>query len=637
MNRSSPLSLLVLSAWCGLVCGLLEVGAIVLCKHTVDVNLLYGMSRHFVWLIPLTNFILFLAVGVAMSLAGWRRRGGRWLAPRLLCGLTVLPPIWAGFRQIHWLAGLVLALGIAARLVPALERRAGGFRRLVRVSLPGAAGLVLVLAAWPWGADRIEEWRQEARPLPPEGSPNVLLIVLDTVGAGHLGLYGYGRATSPTLVELASRGIRFDRAQATASWTLPSHASMFTGRWPHELHAGWLTPLDGTHLTLAGFLGARGFATAGFVANHWYCASDSGLGRGFATYRDYSLARLTAIKMATLVRRPLEGLRAVDRALRDWMALDLLEPPVRVLSWLIEDDGKSAEEVNREFLEWLSLRRQPGRPFFAFLNFNDAHHPYALPPSRFRRFASAPGGASEKDPIEEELLRSPGGPSESQIAPARDAYDDCIADLDEQLGRLLDELGRRDILGRTWVIVTADHGESFGEHPGVFRHGMSLYRTERHVPLLIVPPSGHPSGRVVTETVSLRDLAATIVDLVDPEAGSPFPGASLARFWDRASSSSADAPGAPEPALSELVPLDPFDTSPEHVGRVPWPLAAVTEGEWTYIRHEGEAREELFRWGDSAESRNLAADPASQPVLRRLHGALNRLTDGPLTPQRFRP
>ena len=75
-----------------------------------------------------------------------------------------------------------------------------------------------------------------------------------------------------------------------------------------------------------------------------------------------------------------------------------------------------------------------------------------------------------------------------QIALARDAYDDCVADLDEQLGRLIDELERRGVLDRTWVIITADHGESFGEHPGVFRHGTSLYQTELHVPLVIIPP-----------------------------------------------------------------------------------------------------------------------------------------------------
>ena len=124
--------------------------------------------------------------------------------------------------------------------------------------------------------------------------------------------------------------------------------------------------------------------------------------------------------------------------------------------------------------------------------------------------------------------------SAQETAFARDSYDDCIADLDEQLGRLLDELERRGVLESTWLIITSDHGESFGEQPGVFVHGTSLYQPQLHVPLVIVPPSGspRPSRPVVSETVSLRDLPATVVDLLDLEAGAPFPGASLARLWD---------------------------------------------------------------------------------------------------------
>jgi glucan phosphoethanolaminetransferase (alkaline phosphatase superfamily) len=104
------------------------------------------------------------------------------------------------------------------------------FGGLVRVSFPLVAGIVPILAASLWGSDRKKAWGEEMRPLPPTGSPNVLLIVLDTVGADHLSLYGYERPTSPTIDELALRGIRFDRAQATSSWTLPSHGSMFTCR-----------------------------------------------------------------------------------------------------------------------------------------------------------------------------------------------------------------------------------------------------------------------------------------------------------------------------------------------------------------------------------------------------------------------
>ena len=203
--------------------------------------------------------------------------------------------------------------------------------------------------------------------------------MLDTVAAEHLSLHGYKRPTSPTIDELAARGIRFDRAQATSSWTLPSHASMFTGRWPHELSAGWLTPLDGTYPTLAEFLGSRGYATAGFVANYSYCASDSGLARGFAAYQDYIFPRLTAFKTAALVDRSVDGLQAVERFLEDRLDIDIFEGAGERLWRLFNADRKEAAVVNREFLDWLSRRRQPERPFFAFLNYFDAHSPYELP------------------------------------------------------------------------------------------------------------------------------------------------------------------------------------------------------------------------------------------------------------------
>ena len=279
-TRAGPLQLLLLSAWCGLIAGPLEVGAIVLRKRTLDLNHLSWMSRHFVWLIPLIDLAIFLILGLALSVVVWRTgQRGRWLATRLLAALTVLAPIWAAFPRIYGIAGVLLAVGVASRLVPMLERHALGFGRLIRISFPIMALVGPILGACVWGTDQLKVRREHARPLPP-GSPNVLLIVLDTVGADHLGLYGYDRPTSPTINGLAARGIRFDRAYASASWTLPSHASLFTGRWPHELSAGWFTPLDETYPTLAEFLASRGFATAGFIANSWYCSDDSGLRAG---------------------------------------------------------------------------------------------------------------------------------------------------------------------------------------------------------------------------------------------------------------------------------------------------------------------------------------------------------------------
>ena len=157
---------------------------------------------------------------------------------------------------------------------------------------------------------------------------------------------------------------------------------------------------------------------------------------------------------------------------------------------------------------------------------------------------------------------------------------------------------------------------------------------------MIVPPAGgkSPSPRVVPETVSLRDLPATVLDLLDLEAGSPFPGASLARLWGHpASGASVDPPASgPSPALSEVVPIDPLNPDPSEMVKPHWPLAAVNQGGWTYIRREGDVHEELFHLREDAkEMHNLAGDRAMAPILERMRKALSRLTGGPLTPQRF--
>jgi arylsulfatase A-like enzyme len=638
-NRRGLFPLLVLSSWCGLVSGLLEVGVIILRKRMFDFNHLYWTSRHFVWLVPSINLTIFLVLGVCLSVLVWCwGRQGRWLARRLLVALTLLPPIWAVSNRIYGPAGFVVALGVAARTVPVLERHVAGFRRLVGVSYPLIVCLVPILAASVWGVDHFKAWREEARPLPPPGSPNVLLIVLDTVGAEHLSLHGYSRPTSPTIDELAARGIRFDRVQATSSWTLPSHASMFTGRWPHELSAGWFTPLDGTYPTLAEFLASRGYATAGFIANNWYCGSDSGLNRGFAAYQDYIFPRLTVFKTAVLVDRPLDGLQAIEGFLEDYLDIDLMGPAVEHLWRLFKTNRKEAMVVNRELLDWMSRRRQPERPFFAFLNYFDAHYPYEVPATGLHRFGVKPRNKRETNVIRDWLRLLQARPSPFQIRFGIDAYDDCVANLDEQLGRLIDELDRRSILDRTWVIITADHGESFGEQPGVFWHGTSLYETQLHVPLVIIPPAGGPSPRVVTETASLRDLPATIIDALGSASGSPFPGNSMARFWNGSATASANG-AASEQALSEVVPLGEFGPDPSRWLYKPrWPMAALTEGAWTYIRREGEVREELFRVRQDAQERhNLANDPAMRSTLERMRQALGRLTAGPLTPERFNP
>lgn len=146
------------------------------------------------------------------------------------------------------------------------------------------------------------------RPVPLPGSPNVLFVVLDTVRADRLSLYGYRRSTSPALERLARHGVRFDNARAPAPWTLASHASFFSGRWPHELDVQWLTPLRADFPLLAEYLGSRGYATAGIVANTNYCSYDTGLDRGFTYFEDYILEKLAPLRTSLLVEGVLNAL-----------------------------------------------------------------------------------------------------------------------------------------------------------------------------------------------------------------------------------------------------------------------------------------------------------------------------------------
>jgi arylsulfatase A-like enzyme len=632
--------LLLLSVWCGLVAGLLEVATIVVRKHSVDPNHLYGMSRHFVWLIPIINAAVFTLFSVTGSLLGLvNRRAGAWVATRGMGALILLPPLLVALPRVYSWALAILAVGAASRFVPLITRHRIGFKRMVAWSFPVVVGVVLFLQGSIWWGERSQRIRAAAQPVPPASASSVLLVVMDSVAAGHTSVSGYARPTSRTLAELAERGITFTHAQAASSWTLPSHASMFTGKWPHDLAAGWLTPLDKADRTLAELLSSRGYATAGFVANTQYCALDSGLGRGFASYEDFVFPNLTACKMAVLIGRLTAGAQFMVDFGDEWWDLGPLRGEIKKALRLLDADRKDAVVVNQQLLDWLAQHRPAKRPFFAFLNYFDAHFPYQLPPGRIRRFGTNPTADRDREMIQRWWEIDKTAVSTRDVTLALDAYDDCVADLDEQIGCLFDELKRRGFLERTWVIIVADHGESFGEHAGIFCHGTSLYQTELHVPLVIIPPGATPSKRVISNRVSLRDLAATIVDLAGQQDGSPIPGESLARFWRERSAEQAAASAGAQEALSEVVPADPVDHDlTSRRSQAVWPLAALADQDWSYIRREGDVREELYDLRhDAGQEHNLAPTPAVQATLARMRAAMGQLTNGPLTPERFVP
>ncbi|MGZ3471236.1 MAG: sulfatase-like hydrolase/transferase, partial [Isosphaeraceae bacterium] len=263
-----PRCVLGIALWFGLIIGLAELVLTRVQKPLTDPSPgLFRMNRHIMWTIPTVNLVVFGFCGlvVALMLRARPRLGVRVAVGPLvfLATLTLL----LSCRWLHVLACLVLAFLFAFRLTRRIESSLPAFRRLVRRTLPAMAGLVAAVIGLSLGGQSLGV-RQAAAPLPVVSAggqdapgPNVLLVVLDTVRADHLSLHGYRRDTSPNLARLARRGIAFKQARSTAPWTLPSHASMMTGRWPHELSTGINHPLDGTHATLAEYLAASGYAT----------------------------------------------------------------------------------------------------------------------------------------------------------------------------------------------------------------------------------------------------------------------------------------------------------------------------------------------------------------------------------------
>jgi arylsulfatase A-like enzyme len=624
--RLGSVDLITLSASCGLAAGLLEVGTRVLCRLINPTNRLYMLSRHFVWLVPLSNVLLFVCAGLILAVVTrlWPRRG-LWLAVRFIAFWAVLPALIIAGPRIYPAAWVIVAAGIGSILAVLLERHAAIWRRRRILIFSALLGCVWILAAVMFGGDWLKSRLEASRPFPNPASPNVLLLVLDTVRADRMSLYGYERRTTPVLEKLAERGVRFDEARATAPWTLPSHASLFTGRWPQELAAQWLTPLRTSFPTLSEYLGSRGYATAGFVGNTLYCSYETGLDRGFTHYEDYVLENLMPLRTGWLVDNLMQRLSDFGVFLGRTFDIGPFRPMHEswIASQFVVDRRKDARSIHNGFLDWLSQRRQPARPFFAFLNFYDAHAPFVLPQGAEYRFGLKPRRAADFmflvdywESMDRLNLRR------SLQNLAQDSYDNCVAYLDEQLGDLFGELQKRGLLEQTLIIVTSDHGEGFGEHE-LYDHGESLYRNEIRVPLLIVPPERNRLRAVVKATVSLRDLPATIVDLAGLGQGSPLPGRSLASHW-RENAEQA-GPFDPVDAISELPRPNPFNPnrgrSPAHRG----PLVSIACDGYVYIRNEADGSEEIFNdREDPAELYNHAGDTAMRPVLEQFRRRLDQ-------------
>ena len=368
---------------------------------------------------------------------------------------------------------------------------------------------------------------------------------------------------------------------------------MFTGRFPHELSVDWERALDAAHPTLAEALAAHGYETAGFVANTKRCSRESGLNRGFVHYEDYRVSAGRFVESASISR-----FIANRQETRDTIG------NYQILG------RENAETLNHDFFGWLS-RRNRRRPFFAFLNYYDAHDPYVAPQEFALKFS---------EEIPRGHLARGERYTEQEFLELNRAYDGTLAYLDHHVGVLLSHLQGQGLLEKTLVIVTSDHGEQFGEH-GLVSHANSLYLPALHVPLVMVFPTRVPAGRRVSDPVSLRDLTNTVMDIVGLGRATPFPGESLARYWNEGSAvNSAESPLLAE--ISQSIRAEAWEPSSRG------DMKALIVGGMHYIRN-GDGSEELYDYElDPAENDNLASGADSEKTLGGFRASLGALLAG---------
>ncbi|MCI0432256.1 MAG: sulfatase [Gemmatimonadetes bacterium] len=548
------------------------------------------------WLVPLAAVTTLLVLS-ALLLALDRLFRTRGLFAGLACYLIVGLVVYSFMRALALgfanYAAVLLAAGAAAGVARTLVRHPVGWARALRIGVPA-----LMLGLFAWAAivpvsRRISDRRaRNALPAAQADMPNVLILIWDAVRAPNMSLYGHTRPTTPSLERLAERGIVFERTFATAPWSLPSHAGIFTGRYPPEMTVGFNSPLDRIHPTLAEVLSAEGYVTGGFTGNLFFGSADYGIARGFAHYDS---------------RPPLN----VTTILHTWWASRMATLRVRLAMGRHQSLlRRNAAHVSASFERWLG--RRGDRPFLAILNHFDAHEPY-LPPEPFNLMFS------DHQPrywfADETAIFQ-----DSVLAELQTAYDTSIRYIDSELQNLLDTLEREAELDHTLIIVTSDHGEEFGEHArGVVGHSKTLHKHALHVPLVIVPPGGTSAQRRAG-VASIRDIPATVMDVLGLADRSPFPGEPLLRRG-------TDAPGADPWSSLRFAAMEKHRFG-GGTGR--WPSAVgdmftLMAGDWHYIL-DGRHREWLFDMrNDPWEKRDLAADSASEPILERFRAALDTL------------
>jgi len=458
------------------------------------------------WLVFLacTDFVrlgLDVPLGTAQGMLVFGAGGAVLLLAFALLGRRSEPPPRRAGEGFRAGAGLALVLGAALIVPPILSRQ------VFRIGDLPARTAQAANAEGPPAPETKEV------PGPPSAArPDVILITLDTTRADHLSAYGYFRDTTPVLEAFAKEAVRFEQAWSTSSWTVPSHASLFTGLFPishgaryktaeeqaaepdltSALHHTWIRPLDPAHLTLAEALRAAGYRTAAFVGGP-YLRALFGMAQGFDWYDD---------RMVLSAGPSLAAYYWLNRFVVE------LEPDI----FRFGHAYRRGDDLDEAVFSWLD--RQGDDRFFLFVNYFDAHQPY-WPVAAVRERYPGWDQPMDRDGLPllfRAVMRGEHKATLEELEWLHSQYDAELRFQDQQLGRLFDRLRAAGRYDEALIIVTADHGENLGEH-GRLSHGFSLDAPETHVPLLVkFPRSDRVAAEVREDPVSLVDVLPTVVE-----------------------------------------------------------------------------------------------------------------------------
>ncbi len=367
--------------------------------------------------------------------------------------------------------------------------------------------------------------------------PNIVLIVLDTQRRDRLSLYGYQRGTTPNLDDFARRATIFENGISAAQWTIPSHASMFTGEYPTTHQALQVhDTLDSRFETVAKILKNNGYRTTGFCNNPLVGVLNNGLKRGFNTFYNYGGVVPSVPERSSRLPKPLnkvwefytQQLRKVSYPLQNAFAhsdflFQLSMHPLFVPIWskITNFKGDTANSI-RDVIDLLQATHKTDRPQFVFLNLMEPHTPYAPPDNFIKKFAPYFKESREA----RDIIRAYNVEAYRWLLPLaepmdeltntvlNDMYDVEVNYQDHLLGQLLEFLDEAE---NTLTIIVADHGEGIGEH-NFMGHSFVAYQELVHVPLIIKFLDGLASAERIAENVSTRRIFHTILEAAGVQA-----------------------------------------------------------------------------------------------------------------------